>query len=139
MTVDKYLAQRLTQGRGVVVEGGLEVACARIEFSRLIAGARQLDEGVVLTDCDRFRRRSDVAYIGTGALASEGERRLHFSILWEVLGLRQEDGRARGINFVSALLQASERFRNVMRVTQIEGRCVHQHAAAFFRYDVKAP
>src|SRR3990167_8440254 len=85
MAGDEAFHNRLADWRGVIHVTRSEKSRARIKFTRLEVAIRQLDEGMMLPDGDRLRRRNDLPDPAPGVIAHERECRFNFRVLGEVL------------------------------------------------------
>ena len=141
MPGDEVFFERVAERRGEVAEGFAEVPGARIEEARLVAGARKLDQGMMLADGDRLRRwRHLTNVIARFALGHrEGERRFHFGVLREAFGTGQIDGGARSVDVISALFGFAQGLGYAVRVVKEKCRGIHQHAAIVFGLGLEAP
>ena len=132
-------AHVLVDGAGVVADGRAVHPHARIGDARLIAGAGQLDEGMVLAHGERTSRGRDAVDQVAGAVAREGEHRLDLGVLREGLGVGQIDGATGSVQLELSLAPLRDLVHHPARVAHEELGGVHQHALPGAGHDVEAP
>src|SRR6185437_1960655 len=75
----------------------------------------------------------------SGLFRGESQGRFHIGIFGEILGARQIDSAARGIQMEGALLCRLQFFYNVVGVVEKEWRSVDEHGVAIFRSPIESP
>jgi hypothetical protein len=140
---DPALLDRVGDRGRVVVELDAEHADTRIDHARRVAARaerRQLDEGMMLAQRHRLRRRRDLPDMIAGiAIRHERERRLDLRILRKPLRPRQIERAAALVEPIAALARLTKRVDGAEGVAEEEGGGVDEHARAFGGLHLEAP